>query len=77
MYIMGFGEALELLEKGIYMRRQGWRGDVIQICLYKSDCPNELDFFESKSPEGKYQPWAKADNDLLAKDWYEPEEQIK
>jgi len=76
--LMGdFSSALIQLDKGIYMSRKGMRGDVVQVCLFRSVEPKEMDYYECKSPEGEYQPWTPSHKDMQAKDWFATKDQIK
>jgi hypothetical protein len=70
-YLMGFGEALEELEAGHSVCRQGWNGKGQYLGLQRPDrhSANTLPYIYIITVQGDRVPWLASQTDLLAKDW--------
>jgi hypothetical protein len=76
----GFGVALEALESGKRVCRQGWNGKGMWLCLIQSQDYNihgnvnvlgliKLPFILMKTAGNEVVPWLASQTDILAKDW--------
>ena len=76
---MNFGQALNALEDGQKVAREGWNGKGMWVGLHKEggtfvreECKTELtysDYLVLKTADNKLVPWVASHSDILAKDW--------
>lgn len=66
-----FGHALEGLQYGERMTREGWNGKDMWIALQRPDEHSKmtLPYIYMKTAQGDLVPWLASQTDLLAKDW--------
>lgn len=77
---MNFGQAIEMLKKGLKVARKGWNGNGIFIELQVSDTHSKMTqpyiFIDTlglqtsnpNAPKGRV-PWLASQTDMLAEDW--------
>ncbi len=67
-----FGQALELLESGAALSREGWNGADQWIKLQVPDEHSKMKkpYIYISPVDGELVPWLASQTDLLAKDWY-------
>lgn len=82
---MDFGQALHALRNGVGVSRRGWNGKDMWISLQEPDSFSEMTLPYlylnyppcDAHPNGARVPWLASQTDLLAQDWYVPEEGAK
>ena len=77
---MNFGQAIEMLKKGLKVARKGWNGNVIFIEMQVLDAHSKMTqpyiFIDTlglqtsnpNAPKGRV-PWFASQTDMLAEDW--------
>ena len=77
---MNFGQAIEMLKKGLKVARKGWNGNGIFIELQVPDAHSKMTqpyiFIDTlglqtnnpNAPKGRV-PWLASQTDMLAEDW--------
>ena len=77
---MNFGQAIEMLKKGLKVARKGWNGNGIFIELQVPDAHSKmtqpyifidtlgLETSNPNAPKGRV-PWLASHTDMLAEDW--------
>ena len=77
---MDFGQAIEMLKKGLKVARKGWNGNGIFIELQVPDAHSKMTqpyiFIDTlglqtsnpNAPKGRV-PWLASQTDMLAEDW--------
>lgn len=68
---MNFSEALDNIKKGGKLRRSGWNGKGMWICLQRPDEHSKmtLPYIFMRTAQGDFVPWLASQTDLLADDW--------
>jgi hypothetical protein len=68
---MKFGEALDLLEQGERVARQGWNGKGMWLKLQVPDAHSKmtLPYVYMFTADKNQVPWLCSQTDMLAKDW--------
>lgn len=68
---MNFGEALEKLQEGAKVARDGWNGKGMWIKLQEPDENSKMDlpYIYMKTADGDLVPWLASQTDVLAEDW--------
>ena len=68
---MNFGEALNALEGGSRVTREGWNGKGMWIHLQRPDENSKmtLPYIYMRTAQGDLVPWLASQSDLLARDW--------
>ncbi len=66
-----FSYALEALKGGAKVRRQGWNGKGMWICLQSPDAHSKMQrpYFYISTAQGELVPWVASNGDLLGEDW--------
>jgi hypothetical protein len=68
---MSFGNALELLHKGLFVTREGWNGKRMYLALQVPDEHSKmtLPYIYMKTAQGDLVPWLASQTDILTDDW--------
>lgn len=68
---MNFGHAIEELKFGCAVRRKGWNGKGMFLCLQKPDENSKmtLPYIWMSTVTGDKVPWLASQTDMLAEDW--------
>jgi hypothetical protein len=68
---LDFGEALELLKRGLKVCREGWNGKGMWISLQVPDTNSKmsLPYIYMKTADDNLVPWLASQTDMLASDW--------
>lgn len=70
--MMNFGQAIEMLKAGKWVRRAGWNGKGMYIYLEAGFPQSYEPFIVMKTAQGKFQPgWLASQADILGEDWEE------
>lgn len=71
-----FSIALVGLRHGRKLSRQGWNGKGMWLALQTPDEGSKmsLPYIYMKTADGHLVPWVASQSDILARDWYEIEE---
>lgn len=68
----GFGEAIRLLKRGMYVQRSGWNGKGMHLGLHRptvEDNEMTLPYIWMRTACGNTVPWLASQTDVLAEDW--------
>ncbi|MFJ2029440.1 DUF2829 domain-containing protein [Streptosporangium sp. NPDC087985] len=68
---MDFGEALDRLQRGDKVTRDGWNGRGMWIALQVPDAHSKMNrpYIYMCAVNGELVPWVASQTDLLATDW--------
>lgn len=68
----GFGWALEVLDSGDRVTREGWNGKGMWLSLQIPDAHSKMSrpYIYMRTVDGDLVPWVASQSDLLAKDWH-------
>jgi hypothetical protein len=68
---MDIGYAIEEMQRGLAVRRRGWRKGGLWIRLQMPDAESKmtLPYIYLRNGAGDYVPWITQHTDLLATDW--------
>lgn len=71
-----FGYALAWLKSGLKVSRRGWNGKNMWLALQIPDENSKmtLPYVYMKTVQGDLVPWLASQTDILANDWYTPED---
>jgi hypothetical protein len=82
---MNFGEALVLIKQGLKVRRAGWNGKGMWLCLvgekeydlnvWGQGQPKLSPWIGMKTADGNFVPWQPSQTDVLAEDFEQVLEQ--
>lgn len=68
---MNFGYALDRLQMGVKVAREGWNGKGMWVALQRPDAHSKmsLPYIYMKTADDKLVPWLASQTDILAQDW--------
>lgn len=68
---MTFGDAIHMLKSGRLVRRAGWNGKGMWLCLQRPDNNSKmtLPYIYMRTVQGDMVPWLASQTDMLADDW--------
>lgn len=68
---MNFGQAIEAMEQGDKVAREGWNGKGMWLALQVPDEHSKMrsPYIYMNPVDGKLVPWLASQTDMLAKDW--------
>lgn len=69
--MFSIGKAIQILEDGGSVRRQGWNGKGMALFLQRPDSHSKmtLPYIYMRTVQGDLVPWLASQTDLLAHDW--------
>lgn len=72
----GFGEALQQLQAGYVVAREGWNGQGMWLALQRPDDSSKMtrSYIYIKTTDDQVVPWVASQTDLLATDWFIPQD---
>ena len=70
---MNFGQAIEAMQHGAKVARNGWNGKGmwIKIKFYDPCDRMSAPFVYMKTADGAFVPWTASQSDMLSSDWVE------
>jgi hypothetical protein len=68
---MSFGDAIEVLKRGLHVTREGWNGKGMYLALQVPDEHSKMTwpYIYMKTAQGALVPWVASQTDILADDW--------
>jgi len=71
--MFNFGQALDKLDSGYKVQREGWNGKGMWIALQRPDEHSKmtLPYIYMSTAQGDLVPWLASQTDILAEDWQE------
>jgi hypothetical protein len=64
-----FGDAVEALKRGRFVRRSGWNGKGMWLGMNPQTMPRILPYIFMSTVTGDIVPWLASQTDMLAEDW--------